>query len=730
MSNEKLKSENYQEFGGMNSKSSPYVTGPMEFLNLQNLDFQTPGALTQRWGSTMYVGQTFAQAPLLLSEYIKLDGTSYVIIGTTGGLWYGATTGNSKGMSFTWLDTTFNYGGTDAIGDFHLYYPGTGALGVQLVTCNPNGSSFLSFPERPLLNGDPSLPFGNGTAGAAFVRNTTLIAAGNPTDVAVFGDWLFGADGNKFWKFNGTTTFMAQLIPPLNHGLAAGGASSINHFSQGLTNTLGFGLSGYLAFYASYTNNRGVEGPIWPIAVFNGGSLDGGTAAAAVSATMLSPYWTFWPPVEYGVTSISIYSFYSGNYIDLNTEAVWSNPYVFNANYPVGYQLGTIFTGPTMTQMYLGTTFGGLTSITTNDFPAPANPKYIAMGISYLPYNTGTAAGLSAVSIGSYSPQYLEVYQNRMFLAGFSTTPSTVWFSDTGEPEGYFDDSNFEVRTNDGDVITCMKSYSTRLYIFKKRSFHVLTGDNPNNFFLSELSDQYGCLNNNCAVVYEDILLFLDQKGVIMWNGANIQVLSAKIQPIFDRMNFSAAKRVACLAHDKLRNQVVVAIPVDGSADNNLYAVYDYLAGAWTTYTGSQSPTYLAQIQGRNNTKNLFFGEKTGSVNWFGASFLTDNGVGITTYWKTRFLHDLGDTTQKMFRRLYLNVDSPSSSTLTFNINFYQDYGSSIVLSATFPLSQFQNRYDYGVSAKSLAFEMYNIQTSSVLRLYGFTIESRFMRRV
>ena len=72
MSNPKLKSENYQNFGGINSKASPYLTSPIEFLDIINFDFQTPGSLCERWGSTQYIGQTFAGKISSLTEYVKL----------------------------------------------------------------------------------------------------------------------------------------------------------------------------------------------------------------------------------------------------------------------------------------------------------------------------------------------------------------------------------------------------------------------------------------------------------------------------------------------------------------------------------------------------------------------------------------------------------------------------------------------------------------------------------
>lgn len=718
MPNQKFKSENYQEFGGINSKFSPYNLGPMEFLDIKNFDFQTPGALTHRWGSTMYLGQTFAAPPIMLAEFIRLNGTSNLIVGTTHGVWIGATSGQLNGVSFP------NY----AIFATTSVYNGS-VSGFSL-TARGQYYRFVNFMSGPLnrltvdiaLNGDAALPI----LGRS-VRNTTLSPAGANYDSVFYDNMLFGADGRKMWKFDGFTTTIAQLTPPLNN-------APLNSpvFSSTLVQAyeMGFGLSGTIAFYASYTNSRGVEGPIWPFAVIDAGSV-AGPSAVSLGGTMVQIPWQFYPPVEYGISSISIYSYYSATGISLSGGAVWDLPYVFLAKYPVGYQGGESVTGTgvTVTNIWLGTTFGGLTDFTTNNYPPPANPDYISMGISYTILTDPIQNGVTAISIGSYSPQFLEIYQNRLFMAGFSSTPSTVWFSDVAEPEGFMADWNFEVRTNDGDTISCLASYATDLYIFKRRSFYVFTGDNPSNFFLRTITDQYGCLNNRCAVTVENVLFFLDQKGVVMWNGAQIDMASAKIQPVFDTMNYSAAVDVACMAHDKLRNQIVCAIPINGSSANNITLVYDYMAKAWTTYDGF-APSIFATIQGRNNTKNLFYGDTSGRVNWFGPSFLADNGTGFSTYFKTRFLHDMGESTQKVFRRLFINTDSPSAATLSFNINFYQDYGISVVLGTSFVLSQFQNRLEYGISAKSIAFELSNLQTSIPLRIYGFTIESRFQRRV
>ncbi len=391
---------------------------------------------------------------------------------------------------------------------------------------------------------------------------------------------------------------------------------------------------------------------------------------------------------------------------------------------PYSFLMSAAASGSTTTAVTIGATVGGPS---INNGRLPSATQYLPMGFT-LGRFTSDSVYINEIAVSSYYPRYLEIYNNQLFAAGFSSTPSTVWYSDVGEPEGFQPTNNFQVRTNDSDVITCLKSYSTRLHIFKRKSFHCLYGDNPNNFYLREVSTIYGCLNNRCAVTYDNNLAFLDQKGVVAYNGSTPELLSNKVQPIFDTMNYSVAINTACMAHDKLRNQILIAIPINGATQNNVTLVYDYLVGAWTKEDG-YNPTIFANIQGRNNTKNLFYGTSSGVVNWFGPSFLSDNAVGFSAYMKTRFLHDIGETYQKQFRRLYLNIDAPSS-TLTFKVNFFQDFGSSVVKSVTISQGAFQTRTEFGISAKSLAFEMSSIQTNSVLKLHGFTIESRFLRKV
>jgi hypothetical protein len=719
--NQKLKSENYMGLGGINVKFSPYITGPMEFLDLQNLDFQMPGAHTQRWGSTMYVGQTLSGRVNALTEFSRLDGTSMVIAGCSGALWYGATTGQMQGISF---------------------------LGATSLTTAGSTFGFLNFNQVVGTAGGvimiQSGVYFQGQANLAFSPNANLAISGqtigsNNLSSAALNNYFFAADGNQFFKFDGTTTSFVG-IPPVTGALTYG-TTVYNAAGPG---DIGVGATGYYSFYASLVNRRGFEGQIWPICANTAASV----SSATLGGTFIQTTVGILIPPQYDVSSINLYSYWSSATLFIGSTTIWNKPYVFQRNVPLASAslvTSSVFggvgptSGLTLALVNLGTTLGGMSALINNggQFPDPIVNSYYPIGFTLVndplgsPFPTSSQLGVvNEVAITSFVPRFLETHQNRLFLAGFSSAPSISVYSDVGEPEGYPLENEFEVRTNDADVIVGMKSYNSRLYYFKRKSFHVLSGDTNANYRLDEVSHQFGAVNNRCIVTFDDNerLMFLDRKGLMAFNGAVVQHVSLKVQPYFDRMNYNAAATEACMVHDKLRNQVLCAIPIDGSSINNITIVYDYAADAWTTQKGV-APSVFAKIQGRNNTENAFYGSYSGVISWYGPSFTSDNGSGFTCVVKSRFNHELGDSTQKQYRRLYLNIDPPSA-TLSIPVKFYQDYGTSVVLGTTLVIGEFQNRLEYGISAKSIAFEMNQAATNVPLRIYGYTLEERLQRKV
>jgi len=700
----KQKSENYVNFGGINSKTSQYLTGPHEFLDLKNWDFSTPGSLTKRPGTTMYIGQTFAGTKITgVFEFSQLDGSSQLVVGATGGLWTGTSLTSLVAAS--------------------LGNGGTVAIGASITAGAPSGASVLGTAWH-LWNGVASF-----TGGQVLVGGVTIIAEyghfGAPTEVAlpmnlssgnldfaIFANNLFVANGSAFYRYSGSAFTRWGWPRPIGNL-----SSGLVNLSVG-TSQVAIPTGNEWWLGAAYVKSDGTVGPMSVIAKTStpGYSLSGFSFFAI--ATPVLTYQSQWD-----VTGAYYYLAIGGSMTPL--PGFNANNVIINDTAPALSTFRFVGTDLSVASSGIGFT-GGV-------FPSGASGpnNYAFFGETYATggFNQTWGQSLAYVQPNAVVPSFTEIFQNRLFMAGLTGTPSTVWFSELAKPELIDPSFFFEVRTNDGDGIKGLKSYLDRLMIFKERSTHELIGDDPTNFVLRQISDQYGCINNNSAVVYKQQCWFLDIRGICEYNGANVGIISNdKIDPIFQRMNLTAAKAEAFAIHNKSRNEVYFAIPVDGATLNNLIVTHDYVTGAWGTWDGFQ-PSYMTVARATFMTDRLFFGDYQGRVNHLDSTIFGDNGAGITVLLKTRFLHDPENSVQKQFRRLWVD-NTPIGTTAALNVNFYQDYGSSVVASRTMYLNQFQSRIDYGVNARSMSLEMSNNSASYSVKLHGYSIDYRTLRRV
>lgn len=328
------------------------------------------------------------------------------------------------------------------------------------------------------------------------------------------------------------------------------------------------------------------------------------------------------------------------------------------------------------------------------------------------------------------APRFMEIYNNMLFQGGFTSMPSTIVWSNVGEPEGIDPLSNAEVRTNDGDRTTALKSFAGQLVVTKQKSFHRVVGDEPANISIQEISDQYGCLSNRAIVVFEGKCWFLDSKGIVEYDGTLPRIVSTKIESIFGRMNLSAAIDNAIAVHFRKYNEVWFCIPIDSSPINNTIIVYDYVANAWTTYEGVDCSS-LWMGTGNTPEQTVFAGGYTGNIFYFGPSFFSDyDGRAITCMMRGYNLSASGETTERQYRRFYLNVSPLSGSSQAIDIHFRTNFSDSIVLSRTMYQATFQTRLDFGLPAKSISAEVVHSSATLPFQIQGYTFESRFQRNV
>lgn len=615
----------YRNLGGINQKASEYSIDKAQFLNLSNVDFDVPNALQKRPGSTQAVSVAASGPVSSLFEFIKLDGSSYVIAGDNTALWY------KSGASFSVLDAGWTNG--------------------------------------------------------------------QPADMLTFLNKLWVSDGQRFKNWDGITTATDSICqcPPLIHAMGFTGTGS-NWWGLSLP----YVQMWYFYSYALADGRVTPANPFSATPVYTLGNID--TSPSYVVMYFTSPPFT---PANIFATCINIYAFVKGS----TTSAIGN---------PDGAAAGL-----TLRSEYLPY-FKKIAGISTGAIGYTVRANLVT---NWSLYTGEPFSGLPFCFADTFTPKYLEVNQNSMFYAGFSAAPSTIWFSDLGKPQLLQEDSFFEVRTNDGDRILATKTYGNQVIVMKENSFHKILGDSPENFELVEISNRYGCLSNKTVIEYEQKLLWLDKKGILEFNGANYDIISTPVEDIFRRMNVEAAKEKAVAVHEIYRNQVWFGIPIDGATQNNITIVYDYLVKAWTFFEGFR-PASFAMIKQSLDKSTVWRGDYSGMIYYHSASFLGDNGSGITCLIRPHWDKNKENETW-IWRRLFLDVGTATGLTGQITGKVFSNYDNSTV-QATFAMYQdaFQSRAEIGVPAKAVTAEMAHYSASLPLLVNGYSWAKRFLRNV
>ena len=676
----------YYKLKGVNQKISEYEFPATECLELFNLDFDVPNAWQKRPGSTFAIAiGNQASGPIQsLFEFVKLAGQSYVIAASDTALFLA-----QSNQSYTLLSANWNNGQP----------PDTLTFLDRLWIAN--GQSFASW------NGNTFLPAGLQMAqGISILNNfktqnanlaTTWTVAGVPA-----GNVIFGA------SFSVVNLYVAYSLTrndgyegPIN--LFARDLLSLTPADGGVTLPSQSFFPGLLL---PYTN--GVE------------LLDNGSNGGFVIGG-------FNVPNNVGISAINIYlALYKSQIGSVNAGAAGSGGKVLlGASNNSGY-LGTAM--PTTNQFFL------FASIPPNTTAYTLTTSQLSSWSGFIFGNPRGPSGMLIDWFNTNTPKYIENFQNSLVAAGFSNTPSTVWFSNLAEPEFFDPENSDEVRTNDGDRIIAIKSFNNQLIVCKRNSFHKylgsMTANDISSLSLVEVSLDYGCLSNKTIIAVKQKLYWLDKKGIIYYDGATFDIISTPVEQIFRRMNIAAAIEKAVGVHHIYRNQIWFSFPIDGSTKNNVTVVYDYLVNGWTFFDGF-SPSSFGFIKQGLSKETVWRGDYSGLIHYFGESFFSDSSQGITCLALTRFENIGGENQTTLWRRLFLDVSPVIGLTGTISGQVFTNYNTtSVQATFSFYQNQFQTRAEMGVQGKAIAAQISFFSASLPLLINGYSWANRGLRNV
>jgi len=224
------------------------------------------------------------------------------------------------------------------------------------------------------------------------------------------------------------------------------------------------------------------------------------------------------------------------------------------------------------------------------------------MGVTITALPTGASAGHEFPNCSQ-----LIYYGNRLIAQGkYHTGSPAARNRDSVSVSNYLDyqhwdiDDVFTFNNGGNDQVTAIAPWTLNEFVVFMRNsiFYVNTGIGryvtgealSTDSFIKTLVTDIGCIAKRSVVQADGGVIFLSDNGVYIMNptqvGANeamrlltnAQPLSAPIDDVIQRINRNYAYRsVGCY----WGNRYYLAVPVDGSVENNAVLVYNFILKAW-----------------------------------------------------------------------------------------------------------------------------------------------------
>jgi hypothetical protein len=196
-----------------------------------------------------------------------------------------------------------------------------------------------------------------------------------------------------------------------------------------------------------------------------------------------------------------------------------------------------------------------------------------------------------------YSPcdpgSQVVTFQNRVFVAGLSSAPNQLAFSNArtlGQPVTFNADNVIVLDSFGGDGVTAMGVLADQLIAFKERSvFRVWgtgpdSGGNNDSYSVQVIASNVGCVEPNSVVLAgSQGLLFKSHKGIYITDGSSCSYVGADVEP-YNAYAITSANDAS--DSNQVRFTLDASSQPTGQPNKGVMVVWDYFVDKWMTYTG------------------------------------------------------------------------------------------------------------------------------------------------
>lgn len=216
-----------------------------------------------------------------------------------------------------------------------------------------------------------------------------------------------------------------------------------------------------------------------------------------------------------------------------------------------------------------------------------------------------------------------------------STHPGASTFA--GSDADYLD-----VAKDDGDHITGLAKYQSKLIIFKERSIYSLEFDSTGNPVVKLVTNAIGCVSHWSIDQVDNDIIFLSRRGFYVlgtepnfFDQIRTNELSIRIKPFVDAITPMNLDRAAGIWHD---NTYYCAVPVGNASVNNKIFTYHRQYTGWLQ-SNNRSANAWTQFIDTDNVEKLYYADDQEAKIWVQTTGYNDGTDPIDMYWESK-AHD------------------------------------------------------------------------------------------
>jgi len=343
--------------------------------------------------------------------------------------------------------------------------------------------------------------------------------------------------------------------------------------------------------------------------------------------------------------------------------------------------------------------------------------------------------GYFTSQVAAPAVKYMTAWQDFLVMAGDTSNPSRVWFSEQNAPNvwstyGQIYGNYLEIDDGDGDVITGVFQWNGSLYVSKQHSLHIVefTGNAAAPFQRRRLPGDIGALSGFTFKDVGGFFVFLSERGIAGCVGsiASIAPGMENILDLFDPNDSDRFNLAACTystaGHNRVLGQVWFGVSSTNATTRDKVLIFDYTNKCFWLDDGI-SGNYFTEVGDANGFFSAWSGDYSGQI-FQHDSGTTDNGAAIDWYFTTPNLGMKDPYAWKHFDKLMVAGDKQTSGTLSIDV--YVDRSTTATKTLTVDMTADRMLTGYltqiGVRGKTVQFKFRNSESGVPVHIDSFGV--------